>query len=138
MAKGFDWDGDHAGERKAAFHRAARRGLQDLADGLGLARGTYEIRSNKGGPAVSGEVTLHGENVYVQASQPFASRNGLLVRTCDGRRDFTGGHNNLLPLRNLDDTSALVAAVRRIQPALAPVGPGPNRAEAGPAGPGFR
>src|SRR3546814_7738569 len=42
--------------------------MRRLADALALDEGSFDIRSNKGGPAVSGEVTLHGEDVWVQLS----------------------------------------------------------------------
>jgi hypothetical protein len=37
-----------------------------------------------------------------------------LIRTCDGRRDYTGGDNHFAPLRLLDDTEALAAQVRAV------------------------
>lgn len=48
---------------KRVFHAEGRTAMQRLAQALGLAAGSYEVRSNKGGPAVSGEITLHGEEV---------------------------------------------------------------------------
>lgn len=68
---------------KAAFHTAARAFLK----GLGIPG---DIRSNKGGPAVSGEVTLHGDSVYIQLS---ADSEWFFFRTCKGRKDYTGGRN---------------------------------------------
>jgi hypothetical protein len=46
------------GEAKRAFHKRARRRLKELADALGLAPQNYDLRSNVGGIAVSGEVTM--------------------------------------------------------------------------------
>ena len=40
--------------------------------------------------------------------------NGILIRTCEGRRDYTGGRNHFAPLRLLDDTPALAAEVRAV------------------------
>ena len=51
---------------KHEFHRTFLRRLSKLAKLLNLPKGTFEVRSNKGGDAVSGEVTLHSENLYVQ------------------------------------------------------------------------
>jgi hypothetical protein len=48
------------GEAKRAFHKHARRRLKQLADALGLAPQNYDLRSNAGGIAVSGEVTIPG------------------------------------------------------------------------------
>lgn len=100
---------------KERFHRMAHGRLRRLAKALGFAAGTFDLRSNPGGIAVSGEITLHHEDVYVQVCQP-ASRadTGILIRTCEGRRDYTGGPNHYAPLRLLDDEAALAAAVRTV------------------------
>ena len=120
MPETFAWDTPVAGNgrRKDHFHRAARAQMRRLADELGLEPGTYEIRSNRGGPAVSGEVTLHHERVYVQASQPPFGGRGLLVRPCEGQRDYTGGRNTLAPLSLLDDVEALADLVREVRPEI--------------------
>ena len=93
-----------------------------LAEVLGLPEGSYDLRSNKGGIAVSGEVTLHGENVYIQASQPVAGSpaTGLLIRSCDGRRDFTGGPNHFASLAALDSPKGLADYVLRVSPSVRP------------------
>jgi hypothetical protein len=60
---------------------------------------SFDLRSNQGGVAVSGEVTLHADRLYVQASQPTTgSDTGILFRSCDGRRDYVGGVNNFASL----------------------------------------
>ena len=58
------------GQAKRAFHNHARHRLKQLADALGLAPQNYDLRSNVGGVAVSGEVTMRADHVYVQACQP--------------------------------------------------------------------
>lgn len=126
--KPFDWnkpvtgyglpgygERENANQLKAAFHRTARSRLKALAVKLGLAPSSYEIRSNKAGSAVSGEITLHGEAIYVQASQSCMGPDmSLLIRSCKGRKDYTGGHNNFAPLTALDDPKGLAARVRPI------------------------
>lgn len=115
----FDWNKRAAGDarHKEQFHTVARTRLRQLAKALGLPKGGYDIRSNKGGPAVSGEVTLHGEEIYIQASQSvMGNQNGILIRTCEGRTDYTGGPNHFAPLSMLDDTEALARKVRIIMP----------------------
>jgi hypothetical protein len=57
-------------EAKRLFHVHARRQLLALAAVLGLAPCAFDLRSNQGGIAVSGEVTLHADRLYVQVSQP--------------------------------------------------------------------
>ncbi|MDX2264789.1 MAG: hypothetical protein NW215_07435 [Hyphomicrobiales bacterium] len=102
-------------EQKRLFHRAGSRRLKHLAVRLQFAPGHYDLRSNLGGIAVSGEITLHHEANYIQVCQP-ATRydTGILIRTCRGRDDFCGGANHFEPLRLLDDLPALAARVRKI------------------------
>lgn len=96
-------------EAKAAKHRSTRGALRGLAKALGLAPGSYDIRSNMAGDAVSGEVTLHAEGVYIMAGSPC----GLLVRTCKGRRDFCGGPNNWFDAALLGAPDVLAAKIRQ-------------------------
>jgi hypothetical protein len=42
------------------------------------------------------------------------SGHGILIRTCKGRKDYTGGPNHFVALTMLDDIPALAAAVRAI------------------------
>ena len=102
-------------DRKRSFHSTARARLQQLASALGCAAGSFDVRSNQGGIAVSGEITLHHDDVYVKLCQP-ATRadSGVLIRRCAGRRDYTGGRNHFAPLRMLDDIEELAARVRAV------------------------
>jgi hypothetical protein len=105
----------HDGAQKRRFHSTARARLRKLAVELRLPAGSYDLRSNQGGVAVSGEITLHHEAVYIQISQPATGwDSGILVRTCRGRRDYTGGPNTFAPLSMLDDIPALAAQVRAV------------------------
>ena len=105
--------------QKSRFHSTARARLRRLAVELGLPAGSYDLRSNQGGIAVSGEITLQHEAVYVQVSQSaFARGMGVLIRTCRGRRDYTGGPNNFVSLALLDDVPALAARVRLVAPGV--------------------
>lgn len=113
----FDWTEscsyDEAQKRR--FHATARSRLKQLAAQLRLPPGTFEIRSNKGGIAVSGEITLHHDRAYVQVGQfAMTSGHGILIRTCKGRRDYTGGPNHFAALTLLDDIPALAASVHAI------------------------
>ena len=122
-------------DQKRRFHTTARVRLRQLAAALRLPAGSFDLRSNKGGIAVSGEVTLHHERIYVQVSQPaFGGDSGILIRTCHGRRDYVGeaslgprlaervgegsggGPNHFVSLTTLDDIDALADRVRRIVP----------------------
>lgn len=79
--------------KKAAASKF-KSALRKVAKALGLQAGQYDLRFNPGGIAVWGEVTLHTDTVYIQASNGHSL--GVLVRTCKGRKDYTGGRNNWL------------------------------------------
>jgi hypothetical protein len=81
-------------ERKKAFHKDGKKFLRQLAAQLALRPGSIEIRSNVGGIAVSGEVTLHSERLYVQLSESMGPGVQILYRYCEGLKDYTGGTNN--------------------------------------------
>ncbi len=101
--------------QKHLFHREARQRLKALARELCLPPGTYAIRSNKGGIAVSGEAILHADRLYVQVLQPATGwDSGILIRTCKGRTDYTGGPNNHLALTWLDNIEGLAGYCHRI------------------------
>ena len=94
---------------KVSAHKAMRRILKAFAMlHLGLTEDQFDLRSNYGGIAVSGEVTLHTENLYVQVSQSsFGSDHYVLYRTCKGRKDYTGGPNNWASLDIFTDVERL-------------------------------
>jgi hypothetical protein len=101
-------------DAKRSFHINARRQLRALAAALGFRPGAYDLRSNHGGIAVSGEVTLHADQLYVQASQPATSHDtGVLFRRCEGRRDYVGGPNHFVSLDLLHEPAALATLIRR-------------------------
>lgn len=100
---------------KHAFHSRARRQLKQLAAALGLAPGAYDLRSNQGGIAVSGEVTLHADHLYVQACQPATGHDtGVLFRTCQGRKDYHGGPNNFASLELLNRPEDLARRIKEV------------------------
>lgn len=99
---------------KVRWHAQARAKLRALARELGLEPGTFDIRSNYAGIAVSGEATLHGNHVYVQVSQPFAgSVTGILYRRCKGRRDYTGERNHFANIEALNYPNNLAGWIER-------------------------
>jgi hypothetical protein len=77
---------------KDQYHRAAKSVLKKVAKELGFTPGSFEIRSNKGGHAVAGEITLHHEKVYIQFNDCMGGK--ILYRSCNGLKDYTGGPNN--------------------------------------------
>jgi len=90
-------------EAKDKFHRLGKKVLKAIAEGMGLQSGSYNIRSNLGGPAVSGEVTLHGEHIYIQFGQFSNGCNGFMYRSCMNQKDYTGGFNHWMPFEYLID-----------------------------------
>ena len=85
----FDWYRRCAydGEQKKEFHRQARIALRALAKELRFPKSSYDLRSNRGGVAVSGEITLHHDRVYIQVCQPATGADsGILIRTWGHRR----------------------------------------------------
>jgi hypothetical protein len=89
---------------KKEFLRLCRQTAVRIATEMGLGEDDYEVRVNKAGIAVSGEVTLHTDRHYVQFSQFYGSPGtGFLVRSCKGRKDYTGGQNHYVKWENLRD-----------------------------------
>lgn len=102
---------------KTLFHRRGKALLKQIAYDLGFTEGSYDLRSNKGGIAVSGEVTLHSDDLYVQfADSAFGSELQILYRRCQHRRDYTGGQNHFLPYRALSDYHRVIAALQSVRP----------------------
>ncbi len=101
--------------QKRCFHVTGLKRLRALAKALRFAANSFDVRSNCGGIAVSGEVTLHHEGLYVQISQPAThADSGILIRSCKGRKDYTGGRNHFASLAMLDDIPALASLCRSI------------------------
>lgn len=100
-------DASYDQEAKAQFHNAARTMLKRLKARLDIHGGygkASAIRSNKGGIAVSGEVTLHFDRLYIQVSQSsMGSKQSILYRSCTSREDYTGGRNHFTPLDAFSD-----------------------------------
>ena len=96
-------------DRKRRFHATARARLKHLATALGFAPGAFEVRSNQGGVAVSGEIILHHMCVYVQICQP-ATRE---FRHSHPRVRWTQGHHRWVQSFCSTQTSRRYAGVRR-------------------------
>ena len=100
-------------EAKRLFHRHARHQLLALAATLGFGEDQFDLRSNEAGIAVSGEITLHADQLYVQVSQPATRADtGILFRSCRDRRDYVGGVNNFASLDLLHRPDELACRIR--------------------------
>ncbi|MER8772788.1 hypothetical protein NKH63_29395 [Mesorhizobium sp. M0960] len=89
----FDWNRScsYDEQHKRRFHATARSRLKKLAAELALPQGSFDLRSNKAGIAVSDEIILHHDRAYIQVGQfGLSSGHGILIRTCKGRMDYTG------------------------------------------------
>lgn len=80
---------------KRDFHRLSKLVLNSIK--IELDHEHSEIRSNMGGIAVSGEITLHTDRLYVQISEGYMGKQ-IMYRSCEGTKDFTGGTNRFLSL----------------------------------------
>lgn len=105
LARKAPYDEDAKDEWLRKGRAVARRLAKDLA----LPKGTYEVRANPGGIAVSGEIILHHERIYVVLSG-FAGDDAGYMRTCSGREDYLGGPNEPAP----DTYPALLAAAESL------------------------
>lgn len=76
-------------ENKAKFKKLSLSFMRKLAKYLNLPKGSYSIRFNPGGIAVSGDAILHHDSFYV-----WLNDFGGCWRTCKGQKDYTGGTNN--------------------------------------------
>ena len=113
----FNWHRRCAydGAQKKLYHARGRAALRALARELRLPPNSFDVRSCPGGVAVSGEIILHGESIYIQISQPATGADsGVLIRSCNGRRDYEGGRNHFAPLALLDELAALAGYVRAV------------------------
>lgn len=105
---------DAPGTVKAEFKNAARANLKRLAAAIYLLPWEYDLRWNRGGIAVSGEVTLHSDNIYVQLSQGSLSGFCGYARSVKSRKDYTGGNNNWLRVEEFSDMHTLAQKILRI------------------------
>lgn len=92
----------HDEPAKKQFHADGRRAMNRLAEALRLADGSYDIRSNLGGSAVSGETMLHGDELYVQLSLGcMGPDREVMFRRCEGRNDYRGDANHWASVHEL-------------------------------------
>jgi hypothetical protein len=111
FARKFTKSVSYTVNEKTVFHRDGMKLLKTLAIELGIEA---DFRSNKGGVAVSGEITLHGDQIYIQLFQPSFAPDSFqfLVRSCKGRKDYSGGMNHFHS--QLSDPINLVNLAKRI------------------------
>lgn len=89
---------------KKEFHSEGKKVLRALAKKLGLKASEFTITSIKSGIAVSGDVVLHTDSLYIHISQSPLTGD-VMYRTCNGRKDFSGGPNNFTSADQLLENS---------------------------------
>ena len=102
-------------DAKHEFRLAAGQALKKLAQLMQLDHGAYDIRWNEGGPAVSGEATLHHSRFYLQVEQSLGSPSmEVLYRTCRNMQDYSGGDNHFCPALVLDEPHRMAQLIERL------------------------
>jgi len=104
---GYDWDYRNDCPKpclKTEFVKLSKAYLRMIAKELELPKGSFDLRVNLGGPAVSGDITLHTDTIYIQFSQFCINPAfGFYYRSCKGRKDYTGGTNRWMKWEKLTD-----------------------------------
>lgn len=103
----------HDEDAKRLYQAEARKALGRLAEALVLSPSTYDIRVCAGGPAASGEVILHGEQLYVRVSLDGYGTSEVMFRRVSGRTDFVGARNRWATIRELVDADAFAVRLGR-------------------------
>ncbi len=103
---------------KARFAKLGTVLLQQVAARLKMPIDTYEVRYNKGGIAVSGEVILHHETLYIQLAQ---TDLGVLYRSVEGQKDYTGGRNRWMKWEELLDFDRACEKFAKVMIGVEPV-----------------
>lgn len=100
---------------KEDWLKTGRKILKELAKELNLPEGSYDVSINRAGPAVSGDVILHSEKLYVDFSQTCLGPSfGFLWRKCNGRKDNSGGPNQWMKWEKLDNLTNIAKIMRQI------------------------
>jgi hypothetical protein len=82
-------------ELKQEYRKLGRKILKALAGLMGLQKGEFDIRWNPGGIACSGDHVLHTDKIYV-ALHDNIRLGWFYWRKCNGRKDYTGGVNQIV------------------------------------------
>jgi len=111
---GIDAYTDVGQAKKEAYLKNGKAWLRLLAEKLGLTPAQYELRVNRGGIAVSGEVTLHSDTLYLQLFESCIGGRGVsvLYRSCHGRADYTGGANHEIAMAALKHANSMDLLIR--------------------------
>ena len=102
----------HKVSQKETFARIGKKIAREIAKLMELAPGTFDIRYNKAGPAVMGDLRLHTDSLYLTL-EPSYSGLGFMYRSCKSRKDYTGGTNRWAQYSELRDLPNLVKKLKQ-------------------------
>lgn len=105
----------HGEKLKKEFRRLATKVMKELVAAIGLEKGTYDIKYNAGGIAVSGEVWLFAEKFFVEFSQTSLG-SMFMYRTCEKRGDsgsLPKHRNQWMHYRVLEDMPLAAETIAR-------------------------
>lgn len=105
----------NGGRRKAAFKNKGLRFLQDVAKAMGLETKDRDIRFNKAGPAVSGDLVLHTDRVALYITCSFTGLAPAYCRAVKSREDHFGSHNVTVPMARLYDVGETAMFLLQVQ-----------------------
>lgn len=106
---------------KEEFHKLSKQFLRKVAKDLDL--GQFAVRSNKAGPAVSGEVYLmgmfsEGNGIFIVISGDNGAsymKSPIMYRSITGMKDHTGGHNRWLKHDQMEDYDNVIDFFKTIK-----------------------
>jgi len=103
-------------ENKESYRKMGRSILRQIAKDMGMQKGEYDIRWNPGGIAVAGDHTLHTDRIYVSFCDN-CNTGWFYWRTCESRRDYTGGTNQIVMWSSLikNGLDSLIRNLRNAQ-----------------------
>ena len=114
---------DYYAKQKNAYLSTGRSVLRAIANHLQLA--IFDVRINRAGSAVSGDITLMGMlddglGIYIHMSEPHLMRFGgppqFYFRTITHMKDYTGGANQWMSYEDL--AVDLGAACKKLETSL--------------------
>lgn len=103
-------------ERKEEYRKLGKRILTAIVSMVGLKKGEFTISWNPGGIACSGDHTLHTDRFYL-ALHDNCGTGWFYWRTCNGRKDYSGGPNQIYHWTTLTayGLDVLAATLKKVQ-----------------------
>ena len=104
----------HDEAAKSLFHADGKKAMRRLADALGLKPGSFDLRSNRAHASRSGEITLHGDELWVQLSLSLLGPgHEVTYRRVRGRHDQLGERDRSAPVADLLNAERFADRLRR-------------------------